>query len=200
MSPTTYANELKKDLGDLIDLLPLTELQKRFLRSRWLDQLLWTESRADREKRRYYALRVIAILGGVIIPALVSLDIGDTGGSVVRWMTFALGLIVAAAVALEGFFRFGERWRHYRRTAELLKIEGWQFFELAGPYQAPDHSTTFAVFAARSEAVLQQDVEGFISVIATEKPLADPNAEAHPNGPVVEPSTRQAPSPSRPET
>ncbi|MCA1692296.1 MAG: hypothetical protein LC733_08900, partial [Actinobacteria bacterium] len=41
----------------------------------------------------------------------------------------------------------------------------------------------FAVFAARSEAVLQQDVEGFISVIATEKPLADPNAEAHPNGP-----------------
>ena len=35
-------------------------------------------------------------------------------------------------MAVEGFFHYGDRWRHYRRTVELLKSHGWQLFELAG--------------------------------------------------------------------
>jgi hypothetical protein len=43
-------------------------------------------------------------------------------------------LLVATSAAIEEFFHFGERWRHYRRSVELLKAEGWKFFELAGVY------------------------------------------------------------------
>lgn len=170
MSGDGYREWLKQDFVELIDLVDVTDLQKRFLRSRWLDQVLWTETKAPREQRRYHVLRVTAIAGGVVVPALVSLNIQGTAYDGVRWVAFALGLLVALAVSLEGFFRFGERWRHYRRTAELLKMEGWQFFELAGPYQGLDHRAAFPSFAARTEAIMQRDVDAFISVIATEKP------------------------------
>lgn len=170
MSRDGYREWLKQDFNELIDLLEVTDIQKRFLRSRWLDQVLWTEGKAPREQRRYHVLRVLAIAGGVLVPALVSLDVGSSAGArSVHWVAFGLGLLVALAVSLEGFFRFGERWKHYRRTAELLKIEGWHFFESAGPYQGLDHRSAFPSFAARTEAIIQRDVDSFISVIATEK-------------------------------
>lgn len=168
MPSGTYRVWLRNDFGELIDLLALDDLQKRFLRSRWLDQVVWAEERAAKEQQRYYVLRVMAILGGVLIPALVSLDVGGNAAEWVRWLAFAVGLVVAAAVALEGFFRFGERWRHYRRTAELLKIEGWQFFQSSGAYQGTAHAAAFPAFAARTEAIIQHDLDVYISVVAAE--------------------------------
>jgi hypothetical protein len=73
----TYYDCLKQDLGGLIEALDLSELQKHLLRSRWLDQVLWMEGKACTCQRRYYALRLVAIIGGVIVPALVSLKISD---------------------------------------------------------------------------------------------------------------------------
>src|SRR4030042_2403900 len=127
---------LKQDLGGLIESLQLSYLQKHLLRSRWLDQVLWMEGKAASAQKRYYALRLVAIIGGVIVPALVGLKIGEQGVCLwIQWTTFFLSLIVAISVAVEEFFHYGERWRHYRRTVECLKIEGWQFFQLAGKYQ-----------------------------------------------------------------
>ena len=51
-------------------------------------------------------------------------------------VTFAVSLVVALSAAVEGFFRFGDRWRHYRSLVEELKSEGWSFHELSGPYRA----------------------------------------------------------------
>jgi hypothetical protein len=170
MSRDAYRDGLRQDFDAVIELIDLTDLQKRFLRTRWLEQVLWTEAEAPREQRRHFTLRVTAIAGGVVVPALVSLDVGGSAAEAVRWGAFGLGLLVALAVSLEGFFKFGDKWRHYRRTAELLKIEGWQFFESAGPYQGLDHRSAFPSFAARTEAIIQRDVDTFISVIATEKP------------------------------
>ena len=93
----------------------------------------WTQSEAG--TAAYYALRLLIIIGRVIIPALVSLDLGSNlAAGLVRWTTFGLSLMVAISAAIEGLFRFGERWRHYRTIVERLKIEGWQFFQLSGPY------------------------------------------------------------------
>ena len=65
---------MEQELCELIDQLQLDELQKRFLRSRWLDQVLWMEAKAGQTQFRYYALRLVAIVGGVIVPALVGLN------------------------------------------------------------------------------------------------------------------------------
>ena len=86
------------------------------------------------------------------------------------WLTILIGLVVAISAAIEGFFRFGERWRHYRRTVELLKIEGWLFFQLSGPYQSiQTHAQAYPAFAARAEEIIRSDVEAYITEIAKEK-------------------------------
>jgi Protein of unknown function (DUF4231) len=86
-----------------------------------------------------------------------------------------LSQIVAILAAVDQFFKFGDRWRHYRRSAEALKSHGWQFFQLGGAYAAfsksGGHAAAFPVFAAQVEEIIQSDVEGFVSQIAVQKQL-----------------------------
>ncbi len=166
----SYHEMLRRDFGELIESLPLPELEKHALRSRWLDQVTWMEGRADHARNRYYFLRLTAILGGVIIPALVSLNVTGDVLATVRWVTFGISLAVAITSALEEFFHYGDRWRNYRRTVEFLKIEGWLFFQLAGPYeQFSTHKLAHRAFASRVEEMIRQDVQVYISEIVKER-------------------------------
>jgi hypothetical protein len=169
---SSYEKWLKEDLDQLISALDLSELNKHSLRSRWLNQVLWMEKKAAKCQRRYYALRLTTIIGGVIVPALVGLNLTDNqvATTSIQGATFGLSMIVAISVATEEFFHFGERWRHYRSTAERLKIEGWQFFQLAGPYKDfKDHAEAYSSFATRTESIHQQEVDVYISEVVKEK-------------------------------
>jgi hypothetical protein len=175
----TYESWLKEEFEGLIEELDLADSQKRYLRSRWLDQIVWLEKKAKQNQRLYYTLRVIAIVGGVIVPAPVSLNVreGDVA-SAIAWTTFAVSLVVAIAVAVEGFFRYGERWRHYRRTVELMKSQGWQFYELAGVYadfRTP--SSAFRTFATTVEALIAEDVNTYVSRVVRDGKPGEPEAE-----------------------
>jgi hypothetical protein len=168
----SFEKSLKEDIGQLINTLQVTELNKHSLSSRWLDQVLWMEKNATHCQRWYYILRLIAIIGGVIVPALIGLNLANNqfAAGIIQWIAFSLGIVVAMSVATEEFFHFGERWRHYRSTAERLKIQGWQFFQLAGPYQSfKNHAEAFSSFATRTESILQQEVNVYITEIAKEK-------------------------------
>ncbi|MEJ2091887.1 MAG: DUF4231 domain-containing protein [Syntrophobacterales bacterium] len=177
-----YRDWLKQDLGSLIDALKLSDLQKHFLRSRWLEQVLWMEDKADTCQFRYYALRLLAIVGGVIIPVLVSLKVaGKSAAAFVSWITIVLSLTVAISLAVEEFLRFGERWRHYRRTVEILKNDGWQFFQLSGPYKShPSHQEAYPEFAAHVEGILQGEVEVYITQIMRERKGKEEEQPAEP--------------------
>ena len=165
-----YREWLKQDLGSLIDALQLSELQKHFLHSRWLDQVLWMEGKADHAQKRYKLLRLTAIVGGVTVPALVSLNLGRTDVMVyIRWATFIISLLVAVSVAVEEFFHYGERWRHYRSSVERLKIEGWEFFQLSGEYRDKKHAEAYPVFAAKVEDILRHEVDVYITEVVREK-------------------------------
>jgi hypothetical protein len=169
---SSYEKWLKDDLDQLITALDLGELQKHSLRSRWLDQVLWMEKKASHCQRWHYILRLIAIIGGVIVPALVGLNLtgNQVATSSIQGTTFGLSMIVAISVATEEFFHFGERWRHYRSTAERLKLEGWQFFQLAGPYQNfKEHKEGYSSFATRTESIHQQEVDVYITEVVREK-------------------------------
>jgi hypothetical protein len=166
-----YCESLKKDMGSLIDELDLSDLQKHFLHSRWLDQVIWMEGKTDDAQKRYYLLRLTSIVGGVIIPSLVGLNINNVGiDGFIRWATFTISLLVAICLAIEEFFSYGERWRHYRRTVENLKIEGWQFFQLSGGYKDfKSHAEAYTSFAAKVEEVLRDETNTYISEIVKEK-------------------------------
>jgi len=178
-----YADQTKREFAEIIAGLDLNDLQKQYLISRWLDQLLWFDGKAAFNQRRYYALRLVTIVGGVIVPAIVSYNVGKDKGGTLGWAVFSISLLVALAAALEGFFRYGERWRTFRRTAEVLKAHGWQFFELAGPYTAPDHATAFPTFAAQVETLVQQDVQAYIAAMA--QPQTPPQADEEETAPAA---------------
>jgi hypothetical protein len=160
---------LRDDLSALIDSLPIAEERRHFLRSRWLESLLWMESAAQRTRQRYYALRLITVVGAVIVPALVSINAVGKTNSVVTWVTFAISLVVAVSAAVDGFFRFGDRWRHYRSIVEEMKAEGWNLHELSGVYakSGGTYETAFPVFVKRVDELLRRETQTYISEIAT---------------------------------
>ncbi len=160
---------LRNDLTALIDSLSIAEKRKHFLRSRWLESLLWMESAAQRTRRRYYALRLFTVVGAVIVPALVSINAVGQPNSFVTWLTFAISLVVGVSAAVDSFFDFGGRWRHYRSIVEEMKTEGWDFHELSGAYAADDatHETAFPVFVKRVDALLTRETQSYIAEIAT---------------------------------
>ena len=163
---------LRKDLGDLVASLRLSDEQLHFVRSRWLESVLWMEAAAQRTRRRYYSLRLITILGAVIVPALVSINAVGKTTSIVTWLTFSISLVVAASAAVESFFRLGERWRHYRGLVEELKTCGWDFQQLTGPFEAQGatHATAFPMFADSVNGILKRETQTYISEIATPVP------------------------------
>jgi hypothetical protein len=193
-----YDEQLKKDFNKVFEEISgLTTLQREFLRARWLDQVLWMEGRAAKARNKYYRLRLVTIVGGVIIPALVSLGSVGPGGinpggnndndgavivrQVIGWSTFLLSQAVAISAATEQFFNYGERWRHYRRSVELLKSQGWQFFQLSGAYapynKSGGHKEAFTLFANHIEEIIQRDVEVYSNQVAQEK-----QQDKNPNG------------------
>lgn len=201
-----YRKQLRQDFTRMIsELDDLSPQQQDFLRLRWLDQVLWMEGKAGKEQKRYYWLRLITIIGGVLVPAFISLGTfvptirtddaqtvraeniqtnSEQGVSenivefIIVWsplLSFVLSQAVAITAAIEQFYKSGERWRNYRRSAELLKSQGWQFFQLSGTYSAyadetgQGHRKAFPDFAGRIEEIIYSDVEGYISQIAQPK-------------------------------
>jgi hypothetical protein len=127
------------------------------------------------------------IIGGILIPALVGLNVTGTASIPVRWTVFGLGLVVATAATTESFFHYGDRWAHFRRTAELLKSEGWQFLQLSGPYASDaTHAAAYPRFVATVEAVVQRDVEVFFTNVVARQDQKQEAALAIANGFTVE--------------
>ncbi|MET1009340.1 MAG: DUF4231 domain-containing protein [Gaiellaceae bacterium] len=165
------SDELKESFGEIVASLDdLGSLQKDFLTRRWLDQILWMQGAATRAQARYYSLRLVTVVGAVVVPVLIGLNLTGDADRVISWVAVGLSLVVATSAAVEEFFNFGQRWRHYRRTVERLKAEGWLFFELVGDYVSENgHAGAFPRFAARVEDLLREDVDVYVTQVVREK-------------------------------
>jgi len=145
---TSYYDYLRQEMTDMVEQLELPDLCKQSLKSRWLDQLVWADKKAEQCRRWHYRLRLTTIVGGVLLPALVSINfqVGNQLGKDNEYfriwfpyVPFVLSQIIAVCAATEEFLRFGDRWRDYRQLAEDLKSEGWQYLQLSGPYRYKTH-------------------------------------------------------------
>ena len=113
---TTTASTDRGDLEDFIDQLEITDVQKRMLRSRWLDQVAYMGRKANQARKRYYWLRAIGVIAAVMVPAFISLNLAYDLIEL-RLATFFASLLVALVGAAELLLRYGERWRPYRTAA-----------------------------------------------------------------------------------
>ena len=141
---TSYYDYLRQEMTDMVEQLELPDLCKQSLKSRWLDQVVWADKKAEQCRRWHYRLRLTAIVGGVVLPALVGINfqLGKDNEYFRIWfpyVPFVLSQIIAVSAATEEFLRFGDRWREYRKLAEELKAEGWEYLQLSGPYRYKTH-------------------------------------------------------------
>jgi hypothetical protein len=153
-------------LEEAIDRVSLDEQMRNYFKGRYLEYLRWLENGSTANLVRYYALRIPAIVLAALVPALVALNLGPVG----RAITVVLGVIVAASTAVEHFLSSGQRWRHYRGTAELMKSEGWLYLQLAGSYASyPTLEAAFRDFAGRVETLMRDEVREYVSTIVAEQ-------------------------------
>lgn len=162
------------ELRHIIDGIKDLEPYKDFLKGRWLKMVMWWHNRSVEARKKYFWLRRVVIVGSVLIPVLSALNMNAMFAFYGPISIAVVGAIVAGCVAWEGVANYGETWREKRRAAELLKVEGWQFFQLCGNYQdSPGHKDAFPRFAAAVENMIAKEVgqylAGFDSSLAQSK-------------------------------
>jgi hypothetical protein len=175
----TIAKAQSNDRGhvDLVDIealrteinkLPeLDDEQKRSLENRWLHMVRYWDQRSRRSRRKYFAYRTIVLVGGVLIPTLVSLQTSTLAAGhteLIQLAAIATGLLIAIAAGIEEIFHYGDIWREKRNAAELLKIEGWRYFQLAGPYRGATHKAAYPDFAANVELKIEREIKEYVAV------------------------------------
>lgn len=187
-----YPEWLREDMAQMIQMIELTDLQKHYLLSRWLDQVIWMEYKAQEARDRYFLLRRTTLIGGAIVPALAGLN-AVTGivGGVVYWLIFVISLTVAIAGALEQFHNYSDRWRHYRAIVEELKVIGWQFFQLAGRFKDyKTHKLAYISFVNVVEDILQREVKIFVSNINQDRKEEEAVSPAVPSSTLLQADER----------
>jgi hypothetical protein len=167
-------------MAALLETLEIPPFRKDLLRQRWLNQLGWMSRQASRARFRYLLFRIPVVVGGVAIPALITILVSAGDEQEVAWLfgvktgdvrlvAFGVSMLVAVCATVEETLRFSERWRHYRRTSELLKTLGWQYLMLSGAFRRfGSHAEAFAPFTERVEDVINEDVEGYLGAVAAE--------------------------------
>ncbi|MGG6266802.1 DUF4231 domain-containing protein [Leptolyngbya sp. AN03gr2] len=162
-----YSNQLRHEFGELIDSLDLKEQRSReYLRMRWLDQVMWMEKRAGEMRDRHRRLRLSVIICSAIVPIIVAMNFNQDKevDKVLKVTVIAVSAVVTVSSAIDEFYQFGNRWYSYRKSAELLKTQGWQFFQLSGAYRNYEtHEEALPIFSDEIEGIIQRDVEIYVS-------------------------------------
>lgn len=171
------------DFQSMLEVVQLPEVRKQAFLGRWLDQMRWMSGKARAAKKRYYFFRLTAIIGGLLVPALVNVELGDMHKLVIT----VISLLVAISTAVEEFCRYGEQWQHYRQNSEALRTEGWQFVQLVGNYaseQFPKHEDAYPKFASRVEEIIQREVGVYVTEVLGKKDKEERKPEGEITSPV----------------
>ena len=195
--------ELEKFIDGRAELAPYRD----FLKQRWLKMVIWWHNRSIEARRKYFLLRKAVVVGGILLPVLSALSMNNTFAPYAPIAIAIVGALVAGCAAWEGVANYGEIWRDKRRSAELLKVEGWQFFQLCGKYKdEEDHKMAFRHFAGEVEDMIAKEVGEYFAVFdsslaqskaVAEKILVDVSVDVrkklhyNTNGIDNEPSTAQ---------
>ncbi len=155
----------RESLEKLVDGIKELEPYREYLKVRWIGMILWWHCRAEDARTKYTRLRAITVIGGVSIPVLTTLSMRPNWSAEITIVIAAVGALVAGCAAWEGVKNYGDVWREKRRATELLKVEGWQFSQLTGPYlQHKDFKTAFPYFVTAVEGMIAKEIGEYLSV------------------------------------
>jgi hypothetical protein len=169
----------REDLEDLIkEVKGLDDLHREYLKRRWVGMVMWWHTRSVKARWKYFSLRAVVVAGGVLIPVLTTLSMRTGWQDSATIAIAVVGAIVAGCAAWEGVANYGEIWREKRRSAELLKVEGWQYLELCGKYEvgkefrqpsgeyelSKGYTFAFPRFVSEVESMIAREVGEYLGV------------------------------------
>jgi hypothetical protein len=163
-----------KKLRKLISELELgDEKRNEYIEARWLNYVIWWDSRSRRAKKKYQWLRGAVVVAGALIPALVGLrelNVWSNYGWVFAVASIVASLVVAICAGIEGLFNYGGIWREKRAAGELIKSEGFSFFHLSGEYEnVESHTEAYKLFAGNVEKLIRSEIKDYIMAVSSSK-------------------------------
>lgn len=177
-----YIRHVKDQLTKIVRDLDLDKSQENIILKNWLEQIIWTNNRANRERNANELIRWWQIILGVLIPVLNSLtgNLNILGYQLDPTIVVSyIGVFVAILTAIAQFRRPEERWRHYRRVTENYQGEMWDFIALSGEIyvnesgqRITNHREAFVIFNQRMSKIRQDDLANFFGESnVTSKPM-----------------------------
>jgi hypothetical protein len=142
---------------------------------RWKIAALTAVRDTDNSRKAFYILRTIALISAIAVPSLVGLNLSGTGGSVVRWLTFALSLITAIVTGIVTLYRLSDRWLMYRKIRDDLMAIGWTLVQGPALKAQGDQQAWASFLAATANSLAQYNKTYEMAVIQAAQSSPEPN-------------------------
>jgi hypothetical protein len=132
----------------------------QYLEERVKQYQAWYDSKAVKLKSRYLYMRAATVVGGAIVPVLVSLDIPS-----MKYVTASVSLLVVVLVSLESVYHYREQWKNYRSTEQFLGSERILFLTKEGRYKGVSVDAAFLLLVERVEAAIASENAATLNIM-----------------------------------
>jgi hypothetical protein len=127
--------------------------EEHYLNGRWQSQRDYYSKVAETNKLWHQSLLGISAIGSILVPVLLNIP------AIPKWLPTVISVLVSAALALDNALHFGDNWRSFRQTLEILKRERAYFDAGIEPYT--DAQTAFPLFVQRCEEAMGKEGESY---------------------------------------
>lgn len=139
---------------------PMTE-EFAYLEDRLEDQRKWHSGKSRLNKNRFYAVEVITLVAGGLIPVVnVLTNIPDPWQRVVSTLLAAL-IVIAAGIGK--LYKFQENWLNYRLVEEVLRREREFHLYGLGEYEEQSVEQRNKILVERVETILADRTSQYMS-------------------------------------
>lgn len=177
-SDDTYSDAMKRQFIELVEKhTTLEERDKGVILDNWIEQISWTNNRANRERDANELITWWQIILAALIPFFANLTV-ENGGINGPLVVSTFGIFVTVLTGLSRFRRPDERWKHYRRLTEDYQRELWSFIALYGDKYKDHrdkeypHQAAYEVFSQSMNALRERDINTFFNEVVS-KPLTE---------------------------
>ena len=147
-------------MDDIFDeLTDLTVLQRHSIKERYRFLMDEYRYRCRLYSIMFYIFRLTMTVGSLAVPALLSIQNGNTAPSYLYWVTWSISLAVTTSNGIMTLFKLDKQFFSLHATAERLRSETWQFVQLAGRYSGhhgthrPTHANQYVYYCSQLEKI-----------------------------------------------
>ncbi len=138
-----------------------------YIRKRFMDTLFALDKLAIENKLAFHILRVIVLVTGILIPAVVNFNFDNWNANLIVTI---MSIMSAISFGILQVFRNDIMWVHHRKQFEKIKGELYRYLTLSGQIYNPfrSHNEAFRKFAERCEIMFDQEISQYFKNLQIE--------------------------------